>query len=91
MENDTRSSNFCQYRNGYLLELEATVGPHAYPGHLPHWSGDTFLVMFDNPDAAPGLLTFEFAGSAAAAIGIEGSKVLGEPITTNYDHFARLP
>jgi CubicO group peptidase (beta-lactamase class C family) len=72
-------------------KLEVTIGPHAYPGHLAHWSGDAFLLLFDDPDEAPGLLTFDFAGSAAAAIGIDGSKVPGAPLTTNYGHFGRFP
>jgi uncharacterized protein DUF3471 len=72
-------------------KLEVTIGPHAYPGHLAHWSGDAFLLLFDDPDEAPGLLTFDFAGSAAAAIGIDGSKIPGAPLTTNYGHFGRFP
>ena len=69
-------------------KLEVAVGPHAYPGHLAHWSGDTFLLLFDDPDDAPGLLTFDFDGSAAAAREINGSKVPGTHMT-DYGRFVR--
>jgi hypothetical protein len=69
-------------------KLEVTIGPRAYSGHLAHWSGDTFLLLFDDPDEAR-LLTFNFAGSAAAASGIDGSKVPGAALSTNYGHFGR--
>jgi CubicO group peptidase (beta-lactamase class C family) len=74
-------------RNGAMLDM--MIGPSAYPGHLTHWSGDTFLLTFGNPDLAPGLLTFFFDGSASAS-GIDGSKV-PNAFTTNYGHFRRVP
>ena len=70
-------------------KLEVAVGPHAYPGHLAHWSGDTFLLFFDNPADPPGLLTFDFAGSVAAAREINGTKVPGASVMTNFGHFGR--
>jgi hypothetical protein len=70
-------------------KLKVAVGPHAYPGHLAHWSGDTFLLFFDNPADPPGLLTFDFAGSVAAAREIIGTKVPGASVMTNYGHFGR--
>ena len=69
-------------------KLDVAVGPHAYPGHLAHWSGDTFLLLFDDPDDAPGLLTFDFDGSVAAAREINGSKVPGTHMT-DYGRFVR--
>jgi CubicO group peptidase (beta-lactamase class C family) len=70
-------------------KLDVAVGPRTYPGHLTHWSGDTFLLTFDNPDVAPGLLTFTFDGSASAS-GLDGSKI-PNTLTTNYGHFGRVP
>ncbi len=69
-------------------KLDVTIGPHAYPGHLTHWSGDSFLLTFDNPDLAPGLLTFDFSAGPAAATGIDGRK-LPNTLTVNYGHFNR--
>ncbi len=68
--------------------LEAAIGPAGYTGHLSHWSGDTFLLTFDNPDAAPGLLQFEFR-DASAATGIKGVGVPGT-LTADYGRFDRI-
>jgi CubicO group peptidase (beta-lactamase class C family) len=68
--------------------LTVAIGPRAYPGHLAHWSGDAFLLTFDNPDIAPGLLTFRFAGGSAAATGLDGAKIPGA-FTVDYNHFER--
>jgi hypothetical protein len=73
-------------RNG--SKLKVSFGPRAYPDHLVHWSGDTFLLTFDNPDVEPGLLTFDFAGSATAK-GLDGSKI-PDTLTVDYGHFARV-
>ena len=68
--------------------LEATLGPARYPGHLSHWAADTFLLSFDNPDTAPGLLEFVFA-AGPSAIGIGGSSVPGS-LMADYGRFDRL-
>jgi hypothetical protein len=67
-----------------------TIGPRAYPGRLAHWSGDTFLLTFDNPDIAPGLLTFDFAAGSEIATGLDGSKI-PHSLTVDYGHFGREP
>ena len=38
--------------------LRAAIGPNGYAGHLSHYSGDAFLLWFDDPDVQSGLLTF---------------------------------
>jgi CubicO group peptidase (beta-lactamase class C family) len=70
--------------------LDVRIGPLAYPGRLTHWSGDTFLLIFGNPDIAPGLLTFEFGTGSATAAGIDGTSI-PRTLTTNYGHFSRAP
>ena len=70
-------------------ELRMVIGPRAFPGRLAHWSGDTFLLTFDNPDIAPGLLTFAFSGPGDATA-MDGSQIAGA-FTTNYGHFEREP
>lgn len=69
--------------------LGAAIGPNGYRGHLAHWSGDTFLLTFDNPDIAPGLLTFDVAPGSALATGLDGSRI-ARSLTTNYGHFDRV-
>ena len=66
--------------------LEVRVGPAAYPGRLQHWSGDSFLVRFKDQDITPGLLTFTFAGGAAAAL--DGKDAPGAP-GGDLGHFTR--
>jgi hypothetical protein len=65
------------------------IGERNYPGHLSHWSGDTFLLTFDNPDVAPGLVTFEFGGATPSATGFNGSKI-PNMLTVSYGHFHRV-
>jgi len=73
-------------RNGQTLGV--SIGERNYPGHLTHWSGDTFLLTFDNPDVAPGLVTFEFGGTSSTATGFDGSKI-PNTLTVSYGHFQR--
>jgi CubicO group peptidase (beta-lactamase class C family) len=68
--------------------LAVHVGAHNYPGHLTHWSGDAFLLTFDNPDIAPGLLTFSFNAGATRASGFTGSKI-PNAFTMDYGRFKR--
>jgi hypothetical protein len=68
--------------------LEAKIGERSYLGHLTHWSGDTFLLTFDNPDVSPGLITFEFGRASTSAMGFSGSKI-PNTLTVNYGHFRR--
>jgi CubicO group peptidase (beta-lactamase class C family) len=68
--------------------LDVTIGEQNYPGHLTHWSGDTFLLTFDNPDVSPGLITFEFGSAATSATGFSGSKI-PNTLTVSYGHFQR--
>lgn len=68
--------------------FDVRVGPNRYPGHLVHWSGDTFLLRFDSPDDAPGLVTFDFNGPTVR--GFQGSRIPAT-LTVDYGHFARLP
>jgi hypothetical protein len=69
--------------------LGVSIGERNYPGHLTHWSGDTFLLTFDNPDLAPGLITFEFSGTSPSATGFNGSKI-PNTLTVSYGHFDRV-
>jgi CubicO group peptidase (beta-lactamase class C family) len=64
------------------------IGPRNYPGRLTHWSGDAFLLTFDNPDVAPGLLTFEFQ-NVVNANAINGNKIPGAS-STDYGQFRRI-
>ena len=68
--------------------LTVRIGEHDYPGHLTHWSGDAFLLTFDNPDIAPGLLTFSFDTGGARANGFAGSKI-PNAFTMDYGRFER--
>jgi CubicO group peptidase (beta-lactamase class C family) len=65
--------------------LQAAVGPHGYAGHLLHYSGDAFLLWFDDPDVQPGILTFKFDRDNKV-IGINGSAVVNV-LTANYGRF----
>ena len=69
--------------------LGVKISDRNYPGHLSHWSGDTFLLTFDNPDVAPGLVTFEFGSAAPSATGFNGSKI-PNTLTVSYGHFHRV-
>jgi CubicO group peptidase (beta-lactamase class C family) len=68
--------------------LTARIGEHNYPARLTHWSGDAFLISFDNPDVAPGLLTFRFDTTADRATGLVGSKI-ANTFTMAYGRFER--
>jgi hypothetical protein len=47
-----------------------------------------FLLSFDNPDVAPGLLTFNF-GNSAQAPWLVGSSIPGV-FSTHYGRFERI-
>ena len=68
--------------------LGVKIGEWSYLGHLTHWSGDTFLLTFDNPDVSPGLITFEFDSASMSATGFSGSKI-PNTLTVSYGHFQR--
>jgi hypothetical protein len=68
--------------------LGATIG--GYPARLTHWSGDTFLLSFADPDIAPGLLSFAFAADKPQAQGIDGRRI-PQTLTVDYGHFTRVP
>jgi CubicO group peptidase (beta-lactamase class C family) len=70
--------------------LLAEIGPHAYPAHLTPWSGDTFLLNFDNPDIERGLLTFDFEAGSASASAIHGGTI-PRTLTIDYGQFDRAP
>ena len=59
-----------------------------YPATLTHWSGDTFMLSFPNPDISPGLITFAFGAGRARARSFDGTRVPATP-TANYGHFDR--
>lgn len=65
--------------------LSAAIGPNGYAGHLTHYSGDAFLLWFDDPDVQPGLLTFTFDNSGKVS-SVSGSTV-PNALTVNYGHF----
>ena len=68
--------------------LEVKIGPLNHSGRLSHWSGDAFLLSFDNPDVAPGLLTFNFESSSHASR-LVGSRIPGV-FSTDYGRFERI-
>jgi Domain of unknown function (DUF3471) len=70
--------------------IGVSFGDQKYPGKLSHWSGDTFLLSFDDPDVTPGLLTFAFTGGSTTATGFDGSSA-PNAFTINYGHFDRAP
>lgn len=70
--------------------LGVTIGPANYKGRLSPWSGDTFIVSWENVDIPAGLLEFAFAPGSANATEINGSQV-PNAFTSNYGHFERLP
>jgi len=67
--------------------LRGAIGPNGYAGHLSHWSGDSFLLWFDDPDVQPGLLTFVFDRDGKVS-GIRGSAV-SNALTVSYGYFTR--
>jgi hypothetical protein len=64
------------------------VSIDSYPPTLTHWSGDTFMLSFPNPDIPPGLITFAFDARAPQARGVDGARVPAT-LTASYGHFAR--
>ena len=64
------------------------VSIDGYPATLTHWSGDTFMLSFPNPDIAPGLITFAFDAGAPQARGLDGARVPAT-LTASYGHFDR--
>src|ERR1700712_23434 len=68
--------------------LHVRIGDHDYPARLMHWSDDSFLLTFDNPDIAPGLLVFWFDTGADHASGFAGSKI-ANAFTIDYGRFER--
>jgi hypothetical protein len=68
--------------------LAAKIGPLNYPGRLRHWSGNVFLLSFENPDVSPGLLTFNFENSAQVPWLVVGSRIPGV-FSTEYGRFER--
>jgi CubicO group peptidase (beta-lactamase class C family) len=68
--------------------LRARIGEHNYPADLTHWSDDTFLLTFDNPDIAAGLLTFRFDTAGDRASGFVGSKI-ANAFSMDYGRFER--
>ena len=66
--------------------LAAAIGPHGYPGHLMHYSGDAYLLWFDDPDVQAGLLTFKFDG-AGSVREVSGSLIPGT-LTVSYGAFS---
>ena len=65
--------------------LSAAIGPNGYAGHLTQYSGDAFLLWFDDPDVQPGLLTFTFDKNGKVR-SVNGSTV-PNALTVNYGHF----
>lgn len=66
--------------------LSVTIG--GQKAVLTHWSGDTFLLSFPNPDIEAGLLTFTFADAGVTASAVEGSSVPRTP-TISFGRFER--
>jgi hypothetical protein len=64
------------------------IGDHNYPAPLTHWSDNPFLLTFDNPNIAPGLLAFWFGTGADHASGFAGSKI-ADAFTTDYGRSER--
>ena len=87
-----------QYQSDFYGPVEAApkdaalaldFGEHRYPARLMHWSGNSFLLSFDNPDIAPGLVTFEFNGASTKATGFSGSEI-PNAFTLGYGNFNRV-
>jgi CubicO group peptidase (beta-lactamase class C family) len=69
--------------------LHASIGPNGYAGHLTQYTGDAFLLWFDDPDVQSGLLTFTFDRDGKVA-GVSGGAV-PNAFTANYGHFDPAP
>ena len=68
--------------NGFDVSIDG------YAATLTHWSGDTFMLSFPNPDISPGLITFAFDAGATQARAVDGARVPAT-LTASYGHFAR--
>jgi CubicO group peptidase (beta-lactamase class C family) len=72
-------------RDGNDLRIE--VGPTHYPGKLQHWTDNTFLLTFPDPDDAPGLITFIISSSGNVS-GFVGEDYL-HGFMMNYGYFKK--
>jgi CubicO group peptidase (beta-lactamase class C family) len=68
--------------------LRVEIGPNRYPGKLQHWSDDTFLLTWPDPDDAPGLITF-VTGPSGAITGFHGEDDPSIGLMTNYGRFEK--
>jgi hypothetical protein len=62
--------------------------PGRYPGKLQHWSDNTFLLIFADPDDAPGLINFAIKPFGNVT-GFDGEDY-GFGLMTNYGHFDKV-
>lgn len=76
---------FYVIREGDKLRIEA--GPNLYPGTLEHWTNNTFLLIWPDPDDAPGLITFIISPSGQVT-GFAGEDY-DNGIILNYGPFTR--
>ena len=72
--------------DGDTLRIE--FGPNQYRGSLRHWSGDSFLLFFTDPDVTSGLITFTF-GPTGTVTGFDSGKIPGA-FTVDYGRFDRM-
>lgn len=76
---------FYVIRNDEKLRIEA--GPNRYPGTLQHWTNNTFLLIWPDPDDTPGLITFIISPSGQVT-GFAGEDY-GNGMILNYGPFTR--
>jgi CubicO group peptidase (beta-lactamase class C family) len=77
---------FSVAQNGGNLTVEA--GPDRYPGKLQHWSDNTFLLTFPDPDDPSGLINFAI-GPTGNITGFDGvDYVFGSML--NFGHFDKV-
>lgn len=74
------------FKNDSSLGVE--VGPSRYKGLLQHWSDNTFLLTFPDPDDAPGLITFVI-GPSGNITGFNGEDYRFG-LMANYGHFEKI-
>jgi hypothetical protein len=75
--------------DGSALRVE--IGPNRYAGTLQHWSDNTFLLTFRDPDDAPGLIHFVISPSADI-VGFHGEEYRPPGFTgfmANYGKFTK--
>jgi CubicO group peptidase (beta-lactamase class C family) len=77
---------FSVNQNGSNLTIEA--GPGHYPGKLQHWSDNTFLLIFPDPDDGPGLINFAI-GSSGNITSFDGVEYRFGSMA-NYGHFDKI-